>query len=91
MSLLALTPEELTARVVALGGRPFQARSIRRHVLARGVLDYDAMTDLPKALRARLAERLPVRPSTVVARHESDDGTCKLLVGLADGERSSAC
>jgi 23S rRNA (adenine2503-C2)-methyltransferase len=56
-------------------------------VQAHGAADYDAMTNLPKALRARLAERLPVRPTTVVGSHDSGDGTRKLLVGLPDGER----
>jgi 23S rRNA (adenine2503-C2)-methyltransferase len=85
VSLLALTPEELTARVVELGGRPFQARSIRRHVLARGVLEYDAMTDLPRALRASLAAELPILSGTELRRSTASDRTTKLLIEFAGG------
>ena len=59
-TLLALTREELEARVVALGGRPFHARELRRQVLERGVLDYAAMTSLP----ANPINAAPKIPST---------------------------
>jgi 23S rRNA (adenine2503-C2)-methyltransferase len=45
------------------------------------------MTDLPKALKERLAERMPVRSSRLLETHVSADGTRKLLLVLADGER----
>lgn len=85
MSLLALTPEELAARVVELGGRPFHARSLRRHVLTRGVLDYAAMTDLPAPLRERLAEELPILTAVETRRSVAADGTTKLLLEFGEG------
>ncbi len=45
------------------------------------------MTDLPKALREELAAELRIWSATIVAHQRSDDGTEKLLLELADGER----
>ena len=69
-----------------LGGQPaFRARQVLQW-LARGVTDPAAMTDLPLALRDRLANRFPGTPSTL--RHVTADGglTHKVLLGLGDGE-----
>ncbi|MEM7306958.1 MAG: 23S rRNA (adenine(2503)-C(2))-methyltransferase RlmN [Planctomycetota bacterium] len=85
MSLLTLSAEELEARVVELGGRPFHARSIRRHVFERGALSYEPMTDLSAALRERLAVELPLLTAREEARSVAADGTTKLLLTLADG------
>jgi 23S rRNA (adenine2503-C2)-methyltransferase len=80
--LLALTPAETEVAVVALGGRNFHARSLRRHVLAEGRLDLAAMTDLPAALRERLAHELPVLQGSETARRTARDGTIKLLTAF---------
>jgi len=85
MSLFALSAEELAARVVELGGRPFHARSARAHVLSRGVLDYAQMTDLPAPLRERLAAELPILSAREVRRSQAPDGTQKLLLEFQGG------
>jgi len=86
-SLLALAPEEAERRVVELGGRAFHARIARRHALEDGALDYDGMTSLPKALRERLEDELPLLATREVSRTSSKDGTTKLLLELVDGKR----
>ena len=66
-------------------GEPaFRARQVWAWV-ARGASGYDEMTDVPAALRARLAERLPI--STLDAEHEARarDGTVKTLFRTHDG------
>ncbi|MEO0652367.1 MAG: 23S rRNA (adenine(2503)-C(2))-methyltransferase RlmN [Planctomycetota bacterium] len=78
-SLLALTPAETLAAVEERGGRAFQARSIRRHVFERAVVDYAAMTDLPARLRERLAEELPILSGEGLDERRAPDGTLKLL------------
>jgi 23S rRNA (adenine2503-C2)-methyltransferase len=82
-SLAGLSAREIEALV----DPPYRAKQIFRWVQVRGAVSYDAMTDVPKALREALAARLPVRSSRVIETHRSDDHTVKLLVGLADGER----
>ena len=83
-SLLALALKDggraLVERVVALGGKPFHARILRQNVLAKGVIEYPAMTSLPAALRARLAAELPVLSGREVERSVAADGTTKLLL-----------
>jgi 23S rRNA (adenine2503-C2)-methyltransferase len=89
-TLLALDHAELEARVVALGGRPFHARELRRQVLERGVLDYAAMTSLPAKLRATFSAELPILAGREVERRESSDHTTKLLLSFErEGEKDA--
>jgi 23S rRNA (adenine2503-C2)-methyltransferase len=79
------TPEEW-AELLATWGEPrYRALQIFRWIHQRGVLDPEQMTDLPKALRARLAEA-GLAPALSLARvHASEDGTSKLVHALRDG------
>ena len=79
----ALTLSELKN---ALGDQPaFRARQIYTW-LHRGVRSFDEMTDLPKALREKLAENWLLTVPEPVRRQESKlDGTVKYLWRLHDG------
>jgi len=71
---------------LAAGGEPgFRARQVWAW-LARGAASYEEMTDLPAALRARLAADLPM--STLTLEHEAHarDGTVKALFRTQDGK-----
>jgi len=85
-SLAGLSPAAIRALVAEAGAPPYRAQQLFRWVQVRGASSYDAMTDVPKALREALAARLPVRSSRILETNRSDDGTVKLLVGFADGE-----
>jgi len=52
---------------------------------ARGVASYEAMTTLPKSLRAALAEEVPFSTLRVVTQREARDGTVKTLFRTHDG------
>jgi 23S rRNA (adenine2503-C2)-methyltransferase len=52
---------------------------------ARGGDGYDAMTNLPRALRQELAAAVPFSTLTVESERESRDGTVKGLFHTADG------
>lgn len=86
VTLLQLSLDELKARVQSMGGKPFQAKIVRRNVLEKGRLDYAEMTDLPVALRDRLLEELPVFSSTLVSEARARDGTTKLLLSFPSGQ-----
>jgi 23S rRNA (adenine2503-C2)-methyltransferase len=76
---------ELLERVLADAGEPaFRARQVWEWA-ARGAGSYDEMTNLPAALRARLAGELPFSTLTVVDQAEASDGTVKTLFHTADG------
>ncbi len=84
--LLCVTSDELTAWLAAHGAKPLRARQLRRWLLQAGAQTFDAMTDLPQALRRALAASF-VPLETQVARHlTADDGTHKLLLRLRDGK-----
>ena len=52
---------------------------------ARGVTGYDAMTNLPRALRESLNAAVPFSTLTVETQRESSDGTIKVLFRTHDG------
>jgi 23S rRNA (adenine2503-C2)-methyltransferase len=65
----------------------YHARQVYRWIYRRAVGDPARMTDLPKDLRARLAEEFTVSTPRIVGDDVSMDGTRKLLLELADGRR----
>ena len=76
--------DEYRALAELPGARPFHAKSVRRWVLERGARSVDEMTDLSKALRREIADRVDVRRTRVALRSDSEDGTVKLLFTLRD-------
>src|ERR671937_2945935 len=66
-------------------GEPaFRARQVWEWT-ARGASGYEAMTNLPLALRSELAEAVPFSTLDVETERESRDGTMKTLFRTADG------
>ena len=78
-------PEEW-AEVLGGWGEPrYRGLQVFRWLHQRAVHDAASMTDLPRSLRARLAEE-PLAPPLETSRmHLSEDGTRKMLVALPDG------
>src|SRR5262245_3219983 len=58
--LLGLAVPELERALIALGEKPFRGRQVAEWLYARGARDFAGMTNLPAALRAKLAERYRV-------------------------------
>jgi 23S rRNA (adenine2503-C2)-methyltransferase len=76
---------ELLQRTLADAGEPaFRARQVWAWA-ARGAHGYEAMTDVPAALRARLAEEVPYSTLELVDEAHARDGTVKSLFHTADG------
>jgi len=81
---------ELLERTLADAGEPaFRARQVWSWA-ARGAAGYEAMTDVPAPLRARLAETVPYSTLTVVEQAHARDGTLKSLFHTADGRAVEA-
>jgi len=76
--------DKLDQFLVASGERPFRARQVWAWA-ARGALGYEEMTDLPAALRERLAEHVPFSSLTEQREAVSRDGTVKTLFATGDG------
>jgi 23S rRNA (adenine2503-C2)-methyltransferase len=74
----------------SLGDEPaFRERQVWRW-LAGGAASYDEMTDLPSALRTRLADDVPLSTLSVVRQSEASDGTVKTLFHTGDGRAVEA-
>ena len=78
--------DDLEAAVASVGERPYRARQIAHWLWQKGVDSFDAMRDLPAALRIELSERFTLAATEVSAVRRSSDGTRKLLLRLGDGE-----
>lgn len=74
----------LHSTLTELGQPAFRARQVWRWT-ASGAPGYEAMTDLPAALRAELAERVPFSTLTLVREAVASDGTVKALFTTHDG------
>lgn len=85
-SLFDLTREQLAAQLAEWNEPAFRVRQIWSWIYQRFASEIDEMTDLPKALRARLNETYALSRMTVVADQRSaDNWTRKWLFRLADG------
>ena len=90
LNLLGMPQGELEAFFADIGEKPFRARQVMQWIYQRGVTEFDAMTDLSKALRAKLGERAAVVLPRVDSQHESSDGTVKWLFAGGAGQRVEA-
>lgn len=85
MNLRSLTLAELADLLKTMGQPAFRAKQVFTW-LHRGIRSFDEMTNLPKTLRAALAEEYPLYTPQAVRRQESArDGTVKYLWRLSDG------
>jgi 23S rRNA (adenine2503-C2)-methyltransferase len=76
-----LTLDQLTERLGDWGEAPFRARQVYRQLWNRAAT-YDHMPDVPKALRERLAEELPIDVEVLEERAADRGATRKSLLRL---------
>ncbi len=90
VNLLNLTPDAaesaLAGAMAELGQPGYRVAQVVRRLWANPVTSFDAMTELPAALRASLAERFDLPRLELSFQQQSTDGTRKFLFRLADGE-----
>lgn len=77
--------DELPDIIESLGQPSFRAKQLVQWLYVHHVDSYDQMTNLPTALRARLAECFPLHAPSLAGRRISRDGTRKYLVEYHDG------
>ena len=84
-NLLNMDHEGLRDFFAGIGEKPFRASQVLQWMHQRGVNNFEAMTDLSKALRERLNTLAEVRGPEIVVDQQSQDGTRKWLLRLDDG------
>lgn len=85
IDLAELERAEIEQKMADLGVPGFHGRQIFHWIHARGVTEFQAMTDLSQSLRETLARHFVIGTPVLEARQQSTDGTTKFLLRLADG------
>jgi 23S rRNA (adenine2503-C2)-methyltransferase len=85
VNLLDLDADALTAYCGELGEKPFRARQLQRWIHQFGASQFDAMSDLAKSLREKLATRAEIRSPAIITDNVSTDGTRKWLLDVGAG------
>jgi 23S rRNA (adenine2503-C2)-methyltransferase len=84
-NLIGLDRQAMQGFFAGLGEKPFRAAQVLQWIHQYGVDDFDAMTNLSKALRARLQALAEIRAVQIVQDQQAADGTRKWLLRLDDG------
>jgi 23S rRNA (adenine2503-C2)-methyltransferase len=84
VDLIGLSQAELVAFVKSLGEPAYRGRQIFAALQHRRLRSFDAMTDLPKELRARLNEVARASSLKIESRYISADGTRRYLMKTLD-------
>jgi 23S rRNA (adenine2503-C2)-methyltransferase len=88
--LVGMLPSEMEDLAVELGASRYRGRQLATWIYRKGVVDVDAMTDLPREFRAALAECAVIALPEVERETPSQDGSRKLVFRLGDGGRVSS-
>ncbi len=85
IDIKALTRDEIAAKFVELGEPAYRVDQLLNWLYVRRAPSWDAMTNLPKALRAKLAEEFTLHTHKIARKQGSRDTTQKFLWQLQDG------
>lgn len=89
-NLAGLTLGELSDLFDGMGEKSFRAQQVMKWIHQRGVIDFDAMTDISKVLRDRLREIARIEIPPVIDEFISDDGSIKWIIEVGSGSRVEA-
>src|SRR5690606_5996459 len=85
VNLLGLSVDKLAAFFDGLGEKRFRAVQVLKWIHQNGADDFDQMTNVSKALRAKLADVAEIRAPKVLKQMDSADGTRKWLIEVTGG------
>jgi 23S rRNA (adenine2503-C2)-methyltransferase len=90
MELLGKSKTELREHCTSLGEPAYRGGQIYHAMYAERKFDLAQMTNLPVALRGRLAKEARISQATIRHRYASRDGSVRYLFGLrADGDENT--
>lgn len=84
INLTGLSQAELVGFIEQIGEPAYRGRQIFLALQQRRLQSFDEISDLPKALRERLAETATASTLTVQSRYLSEDGTRRFLMKTHD-------
>ena len=85
VNLLDYGPQALKALLASWGEKPYRADQVIAWLHKHDCHDIQAMTNLSKAFRETLSNQAIIREPELALVRPSDDGTCKFLIRLHDG------
>ena len=85
VNLLGLTQPKMEQFFESIGEKRFRAGQVMKWIHHFGVEDFDAMSNLGKALREKLKACAEIRGPEIVTQDISSDGTRKWVVRVASG------
>jgi 23S rRNA (adenine2503-C2)-methyltransferase len=85
VNLLGLTQSGMEQFFESIGEKRFRAGQVMKWIHHFGVDDFDAMSNLGKALREKLKACAEIRGPEIVSQDISSDGTRKWVVRVASG------
>ena len=86
-NLLDLDRKGFEGLAVGMGFKAFHGRNLFKWIHKQGMVDFEGMTDLSKALRKRLLDETEIRLPRIVIERPSPDGTRKWIMELGDGQQ----
>ena len=89
-NLLDLDREGMERFFADIGEKRFRAHQVMKWIYHQHVTDFSEMTDVGKALRAKLEAVAEIRPPNVLFDKPSADGTHKWLLGMDAGNAIEA-
>jgi 23S rRNA (adenine2503-C2)-methyltransferase len=85
-NLLGKSAEELRAFMQEIGEPAYRGAQIYHALYAERRFDFGAMTNLPAALRERLAREAAIALPREVRRYSSSDGTVRYVLAIGEGK-----
>ena len=85
VNLIGIPRAQLNDMLVERGHKPFRAKQLWQWLYWHGVTDFDAMTNLSKDFRQKLADEFVIERPQVSEALNSVDGTAKWLLKFPDG------
>ncbi|MCX7205046.1 MAG: 23S rRNA (adenine(2503)-C(2))-methyltransferase RlmN [Proteobacteria bacterium] len=85
VNLLDYDAAGLAELMAQYGEKPFRAKQLMKWIHQRGEPDFDAMTDIAKSFRQKLALDAAVTPPGLMAEQIAKDGTRKWLLDVGTG------
>lgn len=85
INLLNFNYQQMREFFSNIGEKPFRAQQLMQWIHQAGFNEFSQMSNLGKALRAKLSEIAEIRLPEVIEEQRSADGTCKWLLKLDCG------
>lgn len=85
-NLLNFNRQGLRDYFSSIGEKPFRADQLMKWIYQEGESDFNNMTNLNKALRAKLSELCEVRAPEISEHQQASDGTIKFAIMLDGGQ-----